>query len=490
MFNMIPGVMMWVIPLLIAVLIVVTIIKQYKICPSDKLLVVYGAGSGSNGGARVVHGGGVFVVPFLQNTRFLSLAPISIPVNLVNALSKNNIRVSVPSQFTISVASKDPAVVQNAVRNLLEMSDDDIQNTASEIIIGALRSTVAALSIEELTRDRDAFIRSINENIATELQKIGFQLINVNIRDITDESGYIAAMGQKAAAEAINKANIDVSEQTRLGDIGVETNKRERDVTVAEQRAQGEIGIKAADRDRVVRTSQLAAETTQGENASKALVAESDAQLQVRQATAYQEGQVARAKADTVVANEQRQAREAELSKEQLPIAEVARKELVIQAAAQAEQVFIVAEGDAKATILRFEAEAQGVQKVLEAKAAGYKMIIDATGGDSKAAASLLLIEKMEEIVKTQAEAIKNIKIDKVTVWDGGSNGGNGGSSGVQGFIRNFASALPPLHEIAQQAGIDLPQFMGTLQSEKPKALAPVVAESPASQEAVDVAEA
>lgn len=467
MFDILPGIMMWVIPLLIVVVIATTIIKQYKICPSDKLMVVFGAGSSD--GARIVHGGGRFVVPFVQSFKFLSLAPISIPVNLEKALSKNNIRLNVPSQFTIAIGSKDSALAQNAVRNLLEMSDDDIQTTASEIIIGALRSTVATLSIEELTRDRDTFISSINENVATELNKIGMTVLNVNIRDITDESGYIAAMGQKAAAEAINKANIDVSEQARLGDIGVETNKRERDVTVAEQKSQAEIGKKSAEKNQVVRTSELAAETVQGQNASKALIAESDAKLAVSQASAYESGEVARAKADTNVALEQRAAREAELSKEQLPLAEVARKELVIQAEAQAEKARIIAQGEAQAILLRLEAEAAGLQKMLEAKATGYELIIKAANGDAAAAANLLLIEKMEEIVRINAEAISKIEFGKITVWDSGN--GAGGNGGVQGFLKGFASSLPPLNELAKQAGINLPQFMGSLlPTEEPKA--------------------
>lgn len=457
------GVMMWAIPLAIFVLLISTVIKQYKICPSDKLLVIYGAGS--KDGARVVQGGGALVIPYIQNYRYISLAPISISVALTNALSKNNIRVSVPSQFTISIASKAPALVQNAVRNLLEMSEQDIQTTANEIIIGALRSTVAALSIEELTRDRDTFIKSINENVETELHKIGFQLINVNIRDITDESGYISAMGKKAAAEAINKANIDVSEQTRLGEIGVETNNRERDVTVATQRAQGEIGMKVADRDRMVQTSQLAAETTQGQNDAEALIAESHAKLAVRKATAYQEGEVARAQAETVVATEQRAAREAELSTEQLSVAEVARQQVVIEAEASAQRARVIAQGEADATLMRLKAEADGLTLILKAKADGYQAIIEAAGNDSAAAASLLLIEKMEDIVRAQSEAIKGMEFGNVTVWDSGG-AGNGG--GMKNFLRDMMSTMPPMHEIAKKVGVSLPEFMGSIQSDDP----------------------
>lgn len=466
MLDFLPGLMMWIVPILIGVALIMMVIKQYKICPSDKLMVVFGAGSKE--GARVVHGGGKFIVPFVQSIRFMSLAPISIPVNLEKALSSTNIRVNLPSQFTVAIDSKDPAFIQNAVRNLLEMSEQEIQKTASGIIIGALRSTVAALTIEELTRDRDKFIHSINVNVTTELNKIGMILLNVNLIDVTDESGYIAAMGQKAAAVAINQAHIDVSEQARLGDIGVETNKRERDVTVAEQQAEAEIGKKAASKEQVVKTAALAAETTQGENASRALIADSDAELAVKQATAFQSGEVARAKAATAVSIEQRVAREAELSKEQLPSAEVARKELVIQAEAQAEQARIIAEGEAKAILVRLEAEAAGLQKMLEAKAAGYAKIIEAAGGDPAAAANLLLIEKMEEIVRINAEAIKSLKIDKITVWDSGN--GAGGNGGLPGFLKGFASSLPALNELAKQAGINLPPFLGNLvPGEEPK---------------------
>lgn len=466
MLDFLPGLMMWIVPILIGIALIMMVIKQYKICPSDKLMVVFGAGSKE--GARVIHGGGQFIIPFIQRIQYMSLAPISIPVNLEKALSSTNIRLNLPSQFTIGIDSKNPAFTQNAVRNLLEMSENEIQTTASEIIIGALRSTVAALTIEQLTRDRDTFIRLINENVTSELNKIGLALISVNLKDITDESGYIAAMGQKSAAEAINKAHVDVSEQARLGDIGVETNKRERDVTVAQQQSEAEIGKKTAEKNQIVQTAALSAETTQGQNASKALIAESDAELAVKQATAYQSGEVARAKAETAVSLEQRAAREAELSKEQLASAEVARQQLVIEAEAQAQKATIIAEGEAKAILVRLEAEATGLQKMLEAKATGYAKIIEAAGGDPAAAANLLLIEKMEEIVRINAEAIKSLKIDKITVWDSGN--GAGGNGGLPGFLKGFASSLPALNELAKQAGINLPPFLGNLvPGEEPK---------------------
>ncbi|MBI6882319.1 flotillin family protein [Pseudomonas putida] len=458
MFGNAPAVMMWLIPVIIAIVIIMTILKNYKICPNDKVMVVYGAGSGSSEGASIVHGGGRLIIPFVQQTKFLSLAPMSITVDLTGALSANNIRVSVPSQFTVSIASKDPALMQNAVRYLLDQNDHDIQTNAKEIIFGSLRAVVATLTIEELTRDREKFIKSINDNVDKELNKIGMSLINVNIRDITDESGYITAMGQKSAASAINQANIDVAEQKRKGDVGVETNNRERDVTVAEQKTLAQVGISTAERDREVGIAKLQAETQKGTNESQASIADSNAELAVRQADAFEKGEVARAKAATEIAKQQRIAQQAELAKEQLPAAEVAKEQKVIEANANADQARIIAKGEADAIIAKFTAEAEGLKLVLEAKAAGYEKIVASVGGNTNAAATLLMIEKMAEIVEIQSQALANLHIDKITVWDSGS-----GNDGIQGFMRNFAAAMPPLHEIAAQAGVQLPAFMGAL---------------------------
>jgi flotillin len=464
------GIMMWLMPVIIIIALFILVIKQYKICPNDKVMVIYGAGSSAASGARIVQGGGALVIPFLQNFRYMSLAPMSISVDLQGALSANNIRLNLPSQFTIAIASKSGELIQNAVRNLLDMDEAGIQTTARDIIIGALRAVVGKLTIDELIRDRVAFIKAINDDVNSELNKIGLDLVNVNIRDIQDSSGYIEAMGKKAASEAVNKAQIDVSEQERIGKVGVETNNQVRDVTVAEQKTKASIGISTADRDKDIKQAELAAETQTGKNTAAATIADSNAELAVREAKAFQTGEVARAQADAIVANEQRLATQAELAKEQLPAAEVAREQLIIEAEATAEKARVIATGEADAILKRFEAEAKGVQLVLQAKAAGYKQIIEAAG-DAQAAANLMMIEKMAEIVKIQSEAIANLKIDSINVWDSG----NGDGGGVQGLIKNLVAALPPLQDIAAQVGFKLPEFMGSLMPKDP-----VVKEKPA----------
>ena len=118
---------------------------------------------------------------------------------------------------------------------------------ASEIIFGQLRLTVASLTIEQINQDRDQFLESIRDNVDHELNKLGLNLINVNITDITDDSDYIESIGKKAAAIAVNAAKSDVAAANRDGDIGQAEAHRVRDIQVAENAAAGEIGKKSAD---------------------------------------------------------------------------------------------------------------------------------------------------------------------------------------------------------------------------------------------------
>ena len=254
----------------IAVLILTTfivILSRYKRCPSDKILVVYGrVGSNKDGtyrSAKCIHGGAAFIVPVIQSYEFLDLTPISISVDLKNALSKQNIRIDVPSRFTVGI-SVEPGVMQNAAERLLGLKLNEIQELAKDIIFGQLRLVIATMDIEEINTDRDKFLTAVSNNVETELKKIGLRLINVNVTDISDESGYISALGKEAAAKAINDAKISVAEADRSGAIGEANARREQRIQV----------------------SYADSEAIKGENESKAKIAESNATLIERQSDA------------------------------------------------------------------------------------------------------------------------------------------------------------------------------------------------------------
>ena len=423
---------------LVLISIFVFIANQYKRCPSNKIIVVYGKTDGEKT-AKCVHGGGTFVIPLIQDFGVLSLEPMTTDIDLRGALSKGNIRVAVPSTFTFGI-STDPKIMINAAERLLGLTKNDVITQASDIILGQLRLAIATLTIEEINQDREKFLEQINANVNTELNKIGLEIINVNIKDITDESGYIDAIGKKAAAEAINKAKVQVAEQT----------------------AQTQIGRTNAEKEQRIKTAELEAQAVEGENISKANIAEYNATLSVKQADAYREGEVAKANAQRDVLLAQKEQEEAKLKKEELARQEVEKLKIQVQADAEAEKARRIALGEADAIKAKYFAEAEGVKAVLEAKAKGYQDLVKISNNRPEIATSFLMIEKIEKIVEKQVDAIKNIKFDKITVWDGGTGSANG--STTANFMKDLIKALPAMHDLAGQAGIELPQILGKVE--------------------------
>jgi len=443
-----------------ALLIISTIIflaSRYKRCPSDKILVVYGkVGKGQH--ANCIHGGGAFIWPLIQDYTYLSLTPMTIPIALQNALSMQNIRINVPSTFTVGINTQ-PNIMSNAAERLLGLEKAQIESMCKEIIFGQLRLTVASLTIEQINQDRESFLEAIRKNVEPELNKIGLYLINVNITDITDESDYIESIGKKAAAEAVNKAKIEVAKQDKFGAIGESEAVKEKTVSVARNVAEGVKGEKEADSDKRIFVKQKEAEAVAGENKSFGLIAQSTAQLEIEKANASQKSEVAKRNAEVEIQKAQYLAEKERLNAQILVQQEIEKRKIELAADAEAEKKRKEAAGEADAILSRFNAEAKGIQKVLESKASGYKLLVESCGGDSKSAANFLLIEKLQEIVKLQVEAIKHLKIDKITVWDSGIDAN--GQTTTSNFISGLIKSLPPLQDITQMAGLELPDYLG-----------------------------
>ena len=202
-----------VIPLIL-VMILLLIATRFKKCPSDKIMVVYGKVSSGKGdqhrSAKCLHGGVSFIVPLFQAYQFMDLTPISIAVDLRSALSRQNIRIDVPSIFTVGI-STEPGIMQNAAERLLGLKLNQIQELAKDIIFGQLRLVIATMDIEEINTNRDKFLDAVSLNVEGELKKIGLRLINVNVTDISDESGYIVALGKEAAAAEFSAAKTETA---------------------------------------------------------------------------------------------------------------------------------------------------------------------------------------------------------------------------------------------------------------------------------------
>jgi len=426
-------------------LLITVFIRRYKRCPSDRILVVYGKVGGGQS-AKCIHGGAAFILPVIQDYEYLDLTPISIEVNLINALSKQNIRVNVPSRFTIGI-STEPGVMQNAAERLLGLGQNEIQELAQEIIFGQLRLVVASMDIEEINSDRDKFLSNISGSVESELKKVGLKLINVNITDIVDESGYIEALGKEAAAHAINAARKSVAEKNRDGAIGEANASQDERTQVAAANAKAVDGenkakIEVANSDSLRRQREAEAERV-------AIAAE-----KVQAAKALEESYAAEREAELARAERERSSQQADV----IVPAEIDKRKVEIDAEAEAERIRRKAKGEADAILFKAQAEAQGLYEVLTKQAQGLDQIVEAAGNDAKDAVLLLIADKLPELVKTQAEAIKNIKIDKVTVWENG--GGKDGKTSTSNFISGMYKAVPPLQDMFNMAGMELPEYL------------------------------
>lgn len=449
-----------IVGLLIVFSLFVFMASRYKRCPSDNILVVYGkVGEGQS--ANCIHGGASLIWPLIQDYSFMSLTPMTISIPLQNALSLQNIRIDVPSTFTVGI-STNPRIMTNAAERLLDLPAKQVESMAKEIIFGQLRLTVASLTIEQINQDRESFLGAIRQNVEPELNKIGLYLINVNITDITDESDYIESIGKKAAAEAIQKARVDVAEQEKMGSIGQAEANREKEIRVAEAEAVSEKGQKKAEADRRVYIHGQESEAVQGENLAKVEIADSNAMFAQRQAEALQKGEVAKREAEAEIQKAQAKSELERLTADEVVKQEIDKRKIEIAAEAEAEKRRREAKGEADATLLKYEAEAKGIRQVLDSKAAGYMSLVQSCEGDAKSAATFLMVEKIEQIVNMQVEAIKNLKIDKVTVWDSGS----AENSSTANFFSNLIKSLPPLHEVAAMAGLELPEYLGKMGEE------------------------
>ena len=355
------------------------------------------------------------------------------------------------------------------------------------------------------------FLSNVTHNVETELKKIGLRLINVNITDIKDESGYIAALGKEASAKAINEAKIRVAEQERLGDVGKTTEEKIRDIRVAElvrdresqvavamkdkevliagAKRDEQIGKVQAERDTRIKSAEANALAVQGENNSKINIANSDAERREKEAEALKKA-VASEKVQSAKALEEaylaeRKAEEARAERERasqnaniVVTAEIQKQKAIIEAQAIAEQIREKAKGEADAIYAKLEAEARGMFEILTKQAQGLQQIVKASGDNARDAVLLLIVDKLPELVRLQTEAIKNIKIDKLTVWDGG-HAGEDGKTSTANFISGLYKSVPPLQEIFNMAGMQLPEYLKGKSAEELKQLAEEVKAKP-----------
>lgn len=439
---------------IIALMVFTTIvlaIRRYKTCPSNKILVKYGrVGKGKS--ALPIHGGATFVWPLFQQYSYLDLTPITTDVPLKSALSKQNIRVNVPSKFTFGIGTTEE-LMNNAAICILGLDPGAIEAMAQEIIFGQLRATIATMNIEEINADRDTFSQKVMENIEGELKKIGLRLINVNIADVTDESGYLKALGEKAAAEAINRAKVQVAQQNRDGETGTANAKQEERVNVADANA---LAVSGENKAKVVEANSNADRREAEADAKR----RGDAAEAVQTASAREAGYKAEQQAEIARAERERATQQADV----VVPAEIAKAKQIIDAEAQKAKIVLDGEGKGQAIKAEMSGQAEGIYEQMAKKANGFKEIVAAAGGDPDKAATLMIVEQLPQIVEAQSQAISQIQFEKIVVMDTT----NGDYSTTANWLSNLTKILPPLHEFANMAGVELPGTLGKVLKSEP----------------------
>ena len=456
-------------------LVLVALATRYKKCPSDRILVVYGkVGTGKS--AQCYHGGAAFIWPIIQDFQYLNLTPLPIDIKLEGALSKQNIRVNTPSTFTVGIAT-EPGVMENAAERLLGLTMQHVTELAKDIIFGQMRVVIATMDIEEINADRDKLIANISTGVEVELKKVGLRLINVNVQDITDASGYIDALGQEAASKAIAEAKVKVAQADRDGEIGAAVAKRDKRIAVSNANAEATKGENTAEVD--IANSNAQRRSAQAEAERLATAAE-----KVAQAKVLEEAYVAEQRAEQQRAERERSTQFANI----VVPAEIAKERQIVEADAEAERLRRIQQGTSDAVRTEKQAEADGIklvqfaeadgmkakllaeadgaQAILAGKAKGFKELIATCEGPS-GAQQMLVTELLPQLVREQVQAISNLQIDKITVWDSGV--GADGKSSTASFLSGLAGSVPPLHELAKNVGVELPEYLGKLNDRESK---------------------
>ncbi len=458
--------------------VVVAFVSRYKRCPSDKILVVYGKVGGNNLSAKCYHGGAAFIWPIIQDYQFLDLTPIPIDIKLEGALSQQNIRVNTPSTFMVGI-STEPGVMENAAERMLGLNLDEVRQLARDIIFGQMRVVIATMPIEAINADRDKLIANISMGVEVELKKVGLRLINVNVQDITDASGYIDALGKEAAARAINEAKIKVAQQERDGDIGAAEAQRDQRIRVAEANARAtegenlsavEIAQSTAKRREqeaeALRLATAAEKVAAAKSLEESYIAEELAERQrakrdeaAQTATVVVQAEIERRRIEVLAEAQKNQVRlAAEAAKLRIELeAEAEKRRIELTAQAEGEKLRLIKLGEAEGLKAVMEAQAKGTLAQLGARADGFRSIIHAAGGAAEAA-QLMVTEQLPKLVEEQVKAISNLKIDSLTVWEGGR--GKEGKGSTADFL-SLIGVLPPLQELTKNVGVQLPEFLG-----------------------------
>ena len=456
--------------------------RNYIKVPPSMVAIFYGRkhtitdekGNRSKVGFRVVRGGAALRVPVLEQVAYLSLNIMSIPLRIQRAYTKEGVPVTVEAVANVKIAGDDMSL-RGAAERFLGMSTEEIKGVTFQTLEGHLRAILGTLTVEEINADRQAFAQKMTDEAAQDLKKMGVNIDILTIQQISDEQGYLDALGKKRTAEVKRDAVIGEAQATRdamirsaLADQEGKTKRYEADVAIALSLRDKE--ARQAEFDAAVRAKQAEAEQSGplATAVARQKVTEQETRIdQVRkqQEVLVQEQEAARKEKEllaTVVrpAEAERQAAilRAEGEKQATIIrAEATQKELEFEGAGEAAKIERVGRAEAAKVLAVGEAEAEVVKKKMLAEAEGLQRKAEAWKNFNEAAVINMVVEKMPELA--QAFATQLAGIDKINIIEmGNGSGGSGGVGKVMSTVGGGMTAM--LAMLKDQFGIDIARLM------------------------------
>ena len=462
--------------------------SRYERAGPDEVLVISGRrnkvrqieGTSASVGFRVVRSGGAFIIPILEQVERMSLHVISTEVRTINAISKEGVPLIVAGTALFKVASHD-AGIMNAAERYLGRSRDEIERDVQAVLEGHLRGVCGQLTPEEIYQDRTAFQSQIAEQAQAELSQMGITVDTLTLREISDEVGYLEALGRKRTAEVRRDARIGEANADREASIAEAVARQQAD----KARAEADTIVAEAEKERDVAKATYQALTTaeQARALQAAELADAQAKQQVTEAMA-------------VLAQKHAEQRRRELEAEVIATAEAEKARLILQSEGQKQDRILRAEaeaeaelrragaertaltykgeGDATATRLRGDAEADAIAAKLLAEAKGLAERATALKQYTDEAIRVQLatdiIEKLPEIVTAAASPIGHVK--EIHLMDFGGNGSNGESPVKQLFNLTPQALATTDAALKQTVGLSLVDLISLVRTGTPGASA------------------
>ncbi len=429
-------------------LLIIGILTWWKKVPQDKALVVTGLRK------RVISGGGGIVIPILERTDRISLENMKIVVNTQGALTEQGVDIIADGVAVIKVKSDKESILA-AVEQFNTGNEaktiNVIENIAKDVLEGKLREIISKLTVEEIYKDREKFASQVQEVAALDLAEMGLEIKAFTIRDISDQNGYLEALGKRrisevkrdaliAEAEAAKETKIRTSEAYRLGEearLVAETQiseaAKDKELKVQAYKKEEQTAKAIADLAYEIESNKVKKEVTETQMQVEILRKEKEIELAEQEAT-RKEKELDASVIKQANAEKYKQEKEADAIK----------YKQVLDAQAQAE--YIRLEGNARAEARRLEglADVEIIRETGKAEAEAMQKKAEAFKLYNEAAMTQMILEKLPEIAKSVAEPLS--QTEKIVIIDSGSNGGGKGATGaakVSGYVTDIMATLP-----------------------------------------------